>query len=405
MLTLDIASPEEDVRSTAHAPIPLMQRAPEAPAHHCEWRPLADLHSIVPQWKALAARTLEPNIFYEPAFALPATKVFGRHAGAVLVWSDDTQRHLVGLFPACVEHHRYGIPLPLLVGWTHPYAPFGVPLVDAIEAEAVVSAWLDFIAQARALPHIMLLPYLRQDGPFSAVLYAAVATHRGRAATYDLHARAMLAPATDRNNYVDGALAPKKRRELRRQAKHLSAHAPLAFIYANDPPAVAAGLNEFLRLESTGWKGRVGTAAANDPATRAFLVSAVEGLASSKQTGIARLMLGENTIVVGIVLRSGSSAWFWKIAYDEAFAAASPGVQLTLGLTEHLLADATFVQADSCATADHPMMDHLWRERLSVGDLLITPSPSGAFTVASRLEHMRRDAITTLRSIKRKLRG
>jgi hypothetical protein len=41
-----------------------------------EWRPLAELASIAPEWRALAARALMPNVFYEPAFALAAQPVF-----------------------------------------------------------------------------------------------------------------------------------------------------------------------------------------------------------------------------------------------------------------------------------------------------------------------------------------
>ena len=39
-------------------------------------------------------------------------------------------------------------------------------------------------------------------------------------------------------------------------------------------------------------------------------------------------------VAMGIVLRSRDRAFFWKIAYDEAFAAQSPGVQLALETTQ-----------------------------------------------------------------------
>jgi Acetyltransferase (GNAT) domain len=42
---------------------------------------------------------------------------------------------------------------------------------------------------------------------------------------------------------------------------------------------------------------------------------------------------------MGIVLRSRDRAFFWKIAYDEAFAAQSPGVQLALETTQIQQAD------------------------------------------------------------------
>ncbi len=52
-----------------------------------EWRALTELAPIVAEWRELAAHALEPNVFYEPAFLLAAVPVFGRDAGAVLVWS------------------------------------------------------------------------------------------------------------------------------------------------------------------------------------------------------------------------------------------------------------------------------------------------------------------------------
>ena len=68
-----------------------------------EWRWLADLVAVADEWRSLAARALEPNVFYEPAFALAAGAVFGRDVGAVLVWSGDEPRKLLGFFPARVR--------------------------------------------------------------------------------------------------------------------------------------------------------------------------------------------------------------------------------------------------------------------------------------------------------------
>jgi hypothetical protein len=140
-----------------------------------EWRPLAELSLIAAQWRALAGRALEPNIFYEPAFALAAQPVFGREVGAGLVWSRSSEPRLLGFFPARVERRRYGVPLPVLVGWTHPYGPFGAPLVDRDRAEAVIAAWFEHLANDPQLPNILLIPYLPLHGPLPRALDAVVA--------------------------------------------------------------------------------------------------------------------------------------------------------------------------------------------------------------------------------------
>src|SRR6185436_5058102 len=121
--------------------------APLKPAVRAEWRELAALADAAEAWRALAARSLEPNVFYEPAFAQAAAPVFGRDAGAILVWSGSNR--LVGLFPARIE--RRG-PLTRLAGWTHPFAPLGTPLVDRDEVDVAISAWLDQIARDASMP-------------------------------------------------------------------------------------------------------------------------------------------------------------------------------------------------------------------------------------------------------------
>ncbi len=56
---------------------------------------------------------------------------------------------------------------------------------------------------------------------------------------------------------------------------------------------------------------------------------------------------------------------------DERFAKLSPGVQLTLDLTRHFCADPAIAMADSTPSADHPMINPIWRGRLAIGDVLI----------------------------------
>src|SRR5439155_25275059 len=99
----------------------------------------------------------------DPALALPAARAFGADAGAVLVWSKTTPR-LIGLLPGRVER-RYGV-MATLTGWTHPYAPFGVPLVDRDEAEAAIGAFLDHVEAEPGLPKLVMLRLIARDGAF-----------------------------------------------------------------------------------------------------------------------------------------------------------------------------------------------------------------------------------------------
>ncbi len=75
-----------------------------ANAFTVEWRKLSELEAITAAWRDLAARALEPNVFYEPAFALAAAPVFGRDAGAVLVWSGRPRAGCLASFLRALIH-------------------------------------------------------------------------------------------------------------------------------------------------------------------------------------------------------------------------------------------------------------------------------------------------------------
>ncbi|MGE0752704.1 MAG: GNAT family N-acetyltransferase [Variibacter sp.] len=366
-----------------------------------EWRLLADLGDIDEAWRDLARRALEPNVFYEPEFALAAASVFGAGVGVLLVWSRHEPQRLVGFMPLRVARRRYGLFSPVLVGWTHPYAPFGVPLVDRDEAEAAVAAAFDFIERSPDLPRLLLWPLMSSNGRWAAVLMAALHRGGGRIAFFGTHRRAILAPSHDRRGYLNRALRARKRKELRRQARRLSDQGALIVSHAVSPQAIASALEAFMVLEAQGWKGRVGGAAAMNVDIGAFMRSAVGNLAARDGARIVQLMLDDRLIASGIVLRSGDHAWFWKIAYDETVARASPGVQLTLELTQALLDDQDVMRTDSCATADHPMIDKLWRERLDLADHLVQIGPGRnlRFTLACALETARRAAISVVKRV------
>jgi CelD/BcsL family acetyltransferase involved in cellulose biosynthesis len=376
--------------------------APIASALRVERRALAELAAHSDAWRALAARALEPNVFYEPEFALPAAPVFGANVSALLVWSASGQ--LLGFFPSRRER-RYGA-IGVQTGWTHPYGPLGLPLVDREHAIRVVAAWLNHLAHEPDGPSLLLLPLL-PEGPFATALHSVLGQSGCRSAPFGRHRRALLKPGEARADYLQRALSPKRRKEIRRLRRRLEDLTGVSHVRAASPNEVAAATQEFLRLEASGWKGAARTAAALKPPINRFVELALGGLAAAGKARADLLLAGQKPIAAAITLSSGDTAWSWKIAYDESFSRYSPGVQLLLDVTGELLAPGGPAQADSCAVADHPMIDPIWRERLVVGDLLVAVKPQSrfAFALACRAETARRRAQAAAKALLHRLRG
>ncbi|HEY2135507.1 MAG TPA: GNAT family N-acetyltransferase [Xanthobacteraceae bacterium] len=199
-------------------------------------------------------------------------------------------------------------------------------------------------------------------------------------------------------------LGDKRRKKLARQRRRLAKSGDVEFVHATTPAEVAQALPDFFRLEASGWKGAAHSAAAQSPAIRTFMESAVTGLAALGQASVVRLVVAGHAIAAGIVLRGHEGAWFWKIAYDENFAHASPGMLLTCEATRALLADPTLAWCDSCAAPGQTMVERVWGERRTIVDRLIATQPGSGFAVACRLESMRRRVIGMARRLRDTIR-
>ena len=286
----------------------------------------------------------------------------------------------------------------MLHGFTNPFSGLSMPLVDRDLAEPAIAALLDHVRDNPELPNTMLIPFVAEEGPLAAAFEAVLTQRDANFAVFDRHRRALFAPVTERENYFKTVLSSKKRKELRRQRNRLEDSGPLTFSIST-PQDTAAALDEFLTLEVSGWKGDKGTAIARDPATSNFFSKSVLGLAHAGQATIARLTQNGRTLAAGVILKSGNGAWFWKVAYDENLSQTSPGVQLTLDLTEAIARDHAVAFIDSCAVPDHPMIDHFWRERRQVADWMIGLDPRRPFALDVAAEHLRRKTRLMLKRV------
>jgi CelD/BcsL family acetyltransferase involved in cellulose biosynthesis len=368
-----------------------------------EVRPLTELDDIRDAWTGLAERALERNIFAEPIFALTAAQHLteARNAVAVLVWErGNGPAALVGLFP--VQWPRMPFLPNAVRTWRSSFAALGVPLVDRSCAERVVEAYVTFLGGRGARCAATMFAMVPECGPFAQVV-EKVANRRGLSLIrLGAHVRAVLPSGTG-----ELLASPKKLKELKRQLRRLGELGAVHFERHREPCAVRSALETFLAIEASGWKSDRGTALVQDTGAATFVRTMVRELAREGRCRIDILKAGATAIAAGIVIESGDRAYFWKVAYDQAYARYSPGVQLTLALTYRQLERKSIAVTDSCAIADHPMIDHLWPGRISIVDLVVSSRPApwraAAIVMAHELAH--RGARAMAKAAYHRLRG
>jgi hypothetical protein len=310
---------------------------------------------------ASSLRAAEENPFFSRSLLAAARAHLGNDAVRVV----DLERVLAPVRPT-----RLGRLVPAVGVWVHLHGPLGTPRLDAGDLDAAASALIAAMDGDRPGRRILEFPYLTLDGAVAEALRRA-AEHQGRpVAILGAHRRAVLGR---RPGPSGTGLAPKKRKELGRQLRRLGEKGVLTVEHVTSADALPTALTDFFALEASGWKGRRGTALALRSAERAFAESAIAGAGARGEVAIHAIRLDGKAIAMLISFKAGDTAVTWKIAYDEALGRYSPGVHVMLAASEWWMADPAISRIDSLAIADHPMVDHLWPDRLSIGTMVIGP--------------------------------
>jgi len=331
------------------------------------WQSLAAPDQIA-AWDCLAKHASEPNPFLESWYLLPSLHHLGARDTHILRF--DMAGDLAGLLPIERPARYYRYPFPNITSWHHPNMFCGAPLVARgaeIPFWRALLAWADRNAGAALFLHLRDLPL---TGALHAALEQVLAEQRRQAEVVHREDRALLASPLGPQAYWDASLSAKKRKELRRQANRLADEGAVAFHRSTGTEGVAAWCEDFLRLERAGWKGKAGSALACSPATAALFAESLAGAADRGRLERLTLTLDDRPIAMLASFLAPPGAFSFKTAFDERFARFSPGVLLQQANLA-ILDNPAIAWTDSCAAADHPMIDHIWRERRPIGRLSI----------------------------------
>ena len=320
-------------------------------------------------WDALAACASEPNPFHESWYLLAALRAFDP-GGAVQLLRFEADGELAGLLPLHAPNKYYRWPVPHLAGWVHANCFLGAPLIArGLEREfwRALLDWADANAARGLFLHLAQMP---MTGPVYEALQSVLTEQNRLAAVVHREDRAMLASDLSPESYFEASLSTKKRKELRRQYNRLSELGEVALARTMGDEGLTRWIEDFLALEHSGWKGTNGSAIASHQTTTRMFKEALFGAATRARLERLTLTLDDEPIAMLANFITAPGAFSYKTAFDERYARYSPGV-LVQRENLALLDNPEIDWCDSCAAADHPMIDHIWRERRPVGRLSI----------------------------------
>ncbi len=326
----------------------------------------------------LSNRAVEANVFFAGQFLAPALpRLEERQIRLAILRDVEGRKRARFLMPFSVERPGLGIGSSIMRVWANHFAPLGTPLIDAEGAAESIDNVLEALAHPNSgLPQVLVIPDLKINRPAAQLIRAIAMSRNLPLAMVDERLRPMLESLLDGEAYLSETVSSKHNHEMRRQWRKLSEKGEVAYNVARQPRDIVKRMEEFLLLESSGWKGKEKTALTIDRLRSAFAREAIYNLASADKVRIHTIDLDGRAIASLVVFMSGGEAYTWKTAYNEAYASCSPGKILMSKVTEWHLDDANIVRTDSLAVPDHPVMSRLWRERETMATLIVGLTPN-----------------------------
>lgn len=298
----------------------------------------------------------DANPFFEPPFLRPALRHLAPSNGVRLLAGLPVQRA-----------RRWGrLPIDALVSWRHDYCFLGTPAGGDLDTMLDPDEWRR---------PMLVAQWLAEDAPVTTAM-RQVAERRGlrvlELARWD---RAALHRRPD-PTYLEETVRGTHRKELRRLRRVLGRELgadPVTVDRSDDPRAV----DDFLALESSGWKGRAGTALLARRSHEQFFRELCEAGRAAGTLQVLSLQAGRRAVAMKVNLLAGDTAYCFKIAHDETLARRSPGVLLEVDMVERFHV-SRLQRADSCADAGNTMINRLWPDRRTIVTLaFVAPGSRG----------------------------
>lgn len=328
------------------------------------------LHNLSPAdeeaWRDLAARSIEPNPFYEADFLLPASRHLRKGKGVALLVAEEA-----GRFHACLPVHHVNLATPLsppvITPWRHLYGYLGTPLVASERGVEALSCLLATLRGAGVWPRIVVFELFGDDGPIAAYLRRA-ADELGLTVYVHASGERAVFRCQDEQAHV---LPPSIRRERRTKARQWRRLCgdwgdPVVVDRAADGNCSAA----FLAIEASGWKGKTGTALASRAGDAAFYREVTARFRASGRLRLYSLEVGKQTLAMQTNLCAGRCMFDWKVAYDERFAVYGPGAQLQLRVLD-LAREDGLRWIDTCADVGNDHQLRICPDRRQIATLTI----------------------------------
>ena len=334
---------------------------------------IAELEAIVPGWKELEKSARFRNPFFEHNFLIPAFRHLREPGARVLVVESHTETGssgtsvLFGVLPV-KESRLFNLPMRHLEAWKHDHCNDSTPLLHGFCADKVFEQMLSFLSNQKY--SLLSFDTVTADPGFNDLAQRTTAQAGLASFQRSCFSRAALEPTGDVEDYLASHVSKSVQRNSRRFARRLAEQGDVTFLQSDETSDFGQLAEEFLQIEASGWKGETGTALSCNTHQANFYRDMIRRTADVGKAKFVSMRLDGRAIAMLSDIESHGLLAAYKTAFDDQFAAFSPGTLLELKNIE-FMHESDLEIADSCTDPENNLLNRIWGQRLPFQNLVI----------------------------------
>jgi len=294
-------------------------------------------------WKSLVEAGVGPNVYMTPEFLEANIRFVQSEPYVVAFLYRDVparDRHLVAVAAFCRKPPTWKRPFTHLVPLANRYFWDPTPLIHPDSEEEIWDALISQLADPRQPWRTAELVVsddaeLPEPSGLTSVWDAPSLTGLHKPLSREVYNR--------RRNASSLKSERRRRRQLNKQGN---------VVVTQETQGTQRMLEEFLALESAGWKGERGTAMLSRDSDTIFLRDMASSMDRKGRLVFITLRLDKELIGASLMLRVGTALHAFKLCYDERLRKYSPGLLTAAASIDYFLASDSLMTMTAGGSPD-----------------------------------------------------
>ncbi len=326
---------------------------------------VSEIESHVEAWTDLSQHALDPNPYLMPHFLIPAYRhlAAGDPFSLLFIYGQPGHKHHHGhgklLLVMPIQSRRATVRFPCRKASTNVYkhSYLSYPLIRDDAADVAVASLLSWFRKTSPSPVLMICG-LPDHTATATVLVEGCMRHKTHFLLHGEYLRSTIIRRDSAARHLQ-SLPKDMRRNAGKLLKKLETLGRVSILhYGNDCDRLALA-ERFMQLESSGWKGRKGSALASAVADRGFFLDLVKSADENMSLFFTEIRLDDLPIAMTANFIVGEHFFAFKIGSLEHYKKYSPGIAMELASIKLMYAHAGFRFADSGA-GENSFIQRIW---------------------------------------------